>query len=112
MAASQAPAVQSRAVGKQGGGQLGRQTVLAGRKGISKDDGANGEDGLLPMATFQALELDHMVINRDNELLEKQFEDMQNVDGATNIAAPRDLPGIESYEQNDAALNTFLIEQR
>ena len=64
------------------------------------------------MATFQALELDHMVINRDNELLEKQFEDMQNVDGATNIAAPRDLPGIESYEQNDAAHNTFLIEQR
>lgn len=63
------------------------------------------------MATFQALELDHMVINRDNELLEKQFEDMQNdVDGTANIAAARDLAGIETYEQNDAALNTFLME--
>ena len=54
-----------------------------------------------------------MVINKDNEQLEKHFEDMQNdMDGTANRAAARDLAGIDSYEQNDAALNTFLMEQR
>lgn len=65
------------------------------------------------MAKFTALELDHVVINKDNELLEKQFEDMQHdMDGTTNVVAARDLAGLETYEQNDAALNTFLMEQR
>lgn len=58
--------------------------------------------------------LEQVVINKDNELLEKQYEDMQNEmdDAPTKIVAGQDLPGMETYEQNDAALNTFLMEQR
>jgi citrate synthase len=57
--------------------------------------------------------MEQVVINKDSELLEKQYRDMQyEMDDPMEMVAGRDLPGMETYEQNDAALNTFLMDQR
>ena len=63
------------------------------------------------MNQFKTLQLDAIVIDKDNEDMEKQYnQDYKNFDGKKEINVARDLAGIETYEQNDAALNTYLIE--